>query len=71
MNRIRDTGYKACTAAENIAWGYRHPDQVVAGWTRSRDHRRNLLHREIREIGIATATGNGRQYWVMVLARNC
>ena len=45
---------------ENIAWGSGHyatPSETVAGWMQSAGHRRNILDRRFRHIGIGIAIG--------------
>ena len=41
---------------------------VMASWVTSKGHRKNLMHRKARDIGIGIARKNGRLYWAMVLA---
>lgn len=50
---------------ENIAGGQRSPEQVVAEWMASPDHRENILNPAFTEIGVGLATGTGRYgvYW--------
>lgn len=40
------------TAGENIAMGYRTPQQVVDGWMNSTGHRANILNSNFKEIGV-------------------
>ncbi|HWC25664.1 MAG TPA: CAP domain-containing protein, partial [Solirubrobacteraceae bacterium] len=45
---------------ENIAWGSGEratPQEIVRAWMRSPGHRRNILERRFRNIGIGVATG--------------
>ncbi|MDP9401440.1 MAG: CAP domain-containing protein, partial [Actinomycetota bacterium] len=45
---------------ENLAWGTgtaATPRQIVAGWMRSPGHRRNVLDRRFREVGLGIAAG--------------
>lgn len=62
--RARRAGFKFCSIAENIAKGQRSAAEVTNGWINSPGHRRNMLKREIREIGVIRQAGN---IWVMVL----
>lgn len=39
-------------AGENIAYGYRTPEQVVEGWMNSPRHRANILNGNFRKIGV-------------------
>jgi uncharacterized protein YkwD len=58
--RIRRYGYNWQLCAENIALGSGssgEPDSIMRGWMRSEGHRRNILNRKLREIGIGTHTG--------------
>lgn len=68
-HRIAAQGYRACLAAETIAWGQRSTEEVVHAWLNSPGHRRILLHQR------ATAYGAGfhptRRQWVVVVARPC
>ncbi len=54
-------GYRYYTTGENIAYGsgtYGNPNRIMNSWMKSRTHRRNILNRKFREIGIGTYTGN-------------
>ena len=68
-HRIAAQGFRACLAAENIAWGQRSADEVVRGWMGSPGHRKIILHPR------ASAYGAGyhpeRRQWVLVVARPC
>ena len=62
--RIRDCGY-TYGAGENIAYGYRTPQEVVTGWLNSDGHRRNIENANYKVLGVGAAVaGNGRVYWV-------
>lgn len=64
FDRMTAAGYRYRMAAENIAAGYRSPQQVVDGWMNSPGHRRNILNCGLTEIGIGYATGGGYGvYW--------
>lgn len=54
--RMRIAGY-ADPAAENIAEGYRTPQEVVAGWMNSPGHRRNILNCSYRASGVGYYDG--------------
>jgi uncharacterized protein YkwD len=46
---------------ENLAWGsgtYGSPRHVVRSWMKSSGHRRNILDRRFRELGIGVKTGS-------------
>ena len=62
--RIRDCGYEG-GAGENIAYGYRTPQEVFQGWLNSPGHRKNIENANYRVLGVGAAVGdNGRIYWV-------
>ncbi|WP_250032969.1 CAP domain-containing protein [Paractinoplanes maris] len=64
-------GYpKKDAAAENIAWGYRTPQQVVTGWMNSTGHRKNILNCANNAIGVGIAvTKSGAPYWTQDFGR--
>ena len=62
--RAKRQGYKFCLIAENIAKGQRSPEAVMQSWITSKGHRKNMLQRKAREIGVIRQAGN---IWVMVL----
>ena len=70
--RIWAAGYDWGAAAENLGAGYSNLDGAMAGWKASAGHRRNLLHPDVTEIGVAAvATPPGskhRTYWALILA---
>jgi uncharacterized protein YkwD len=58
--RIKDEGYRYRTAGENIAWGsgsLGSPANIMKGWMRSDGHRKNILNKGFREVGIGVAEG--------------
>jgi uncharacterized protein YkwD len=62
--RIKRTNYlhhaRGYGLGENIAWGsgaLATPARIVAAWMHSAGHRRNILDRSFREIGIGVALG--------------
>jgi uncharacterized protein YkwD len=64
LQRIRKASYlksaRAYSVGENLAWGTRElatPRQTVRNWMNSPPHRRNMLDRGFREIGIGIAIG--------------
>lgn len=71
QNRARRVGYRDCLIAENLAWGYPRPEQIIDGWMNSPGHRHNMLLARVDEFGIAIAQGAQGPYWVLVLARGC
>lgn len=51
---------RSWSLGENIAWGASDratPRKIVRSWMRSPGHRRNILDRRFRHIGIGVATG--------------
>ncbi|HWH43661.1 MAG TPA: CAP domain-containing protein [Thermoleophilaceae bacterium] len=65
VDRILNTNYVKATdpgwvLGENLAWGSGRtatPRQIVRGWMASPGHRRNILGRRYREVGIAVVRG--------------
>lgn len=62
--RAARKGYRACLIAENIAMGQQGAAEVMKSWIGSKGHRDNMLHRRMREIGVAHVKGD---IWVMVV----
>lgn len=69
--RAHNAGYSYRAVAENIAAGLPTPAEVVRGWMESPGHRANILHPEMREIGVGYVLLNEdggretyRHYWV-------
>ncbi len=64
VDRIRRTGYMSSArrwlVGENLAWGSgsrAEPGQIMQAWMNSPGHRKNILTRSFREIGIGVAKG--------------
>lgn len=71
--RAAAQGYRSCLTAENISFGWRDANSAMNDLMTSSDHRFNLLHSDMRDVGIGqvqTADGTG-PYWVQVFARPC
>jgi len=68
-NRAEAQGYTAEMVGENISRGPLSVDEVVDGWMRSTEHRRNLLHPRFTELGIGLAVGNRTALWVQSFGR--
>ena len=69
--RLRNAGYLAAAAAENIAAGQRTLAEAFAGWVESPPHRANLLLDGATRIGIAAMPASKsryRVYWALVVA---
>lgn len=69
--RARRAGYQNCLIAENLAWGYPKPEQIIEGWMQSPGHRHNMLHGRVKEFGIGIVQGDKGPIWVLVLASRC
>ncbi|SMY08741.1 CAP domain-containing protein [Flavimaricola marinus] len=69
--RVERTGFPTCLTAENLAWGYSDPAQVIAGWMRSDGHRRNIQLDRATSMGLGIAQGPQGPIWVLVFARSC
>ena len=70
--RLRDGGFDAAVASENIGGGYNNLAEAFAGWRRSREHNKNMLRPDVTLMGIARADASGSKYgtyWSLVLAR--
>jgi len=67
LKRVRRTGYDACYAAENIAWGQTSEAQVFVEWHESPGHRKNNLSKKADAYGL----GRDGKNWVTVFAADC
>ncbi len=69
--RMRQSGYPAQRAGENLAAGQESLDEVLHTWATSAKHCDNLMQAEYSEVGMACVAGPGRfqRYWVMNLGR--
>ncbi len=65
--RARRQGYRFCYISENIAEGQHDIPEVIQVWMDSPGHRKNILSKKVRSLGMARSAGNR---WVMVLARD-
>ncbi len=64
---MKDFGISYSYAGENIAMGYRTPQDVVTGWMNSSGHRRNILSKNFTEIGVGYAVNSkGTPYWTQM-----
>ena len=64
FDMIRSFGITYRSAGENIAKGYRSPQDVVNGWMNSSGHRANILNSSYTQIGVGyVADGN---YWTQM-----
>jgi uncharacterized protein YkwD len=64
--RVKHAGY-ACPAAENIAMGQLSEGEVMTGWMNSPGHRKNVLLRKAKEMGVARVENT----WVQVFGYGC
>ena len=71
QDRVRQMGYRDCLVAENLAWGYPDPNQIVQGWMTSPGHRSNMLLANARDFGVGIVDSDRGPIWVLVLARSC
>lgn len=58
--RLKRSGYDWETYGENIAWGsgsYSKPESIFKRWMKSPGHRKNVLEKSFREVGIGIAGG--------------
>jgi uncharacterized protein YkwD len=64
-------GYpKRDAAAENIAYGYKTPQQVVTAWMNSAGHRKNILNCASTAVGVGLVrTTSGTPYWTQNFGR--
>ncbi len=67
-DRVKSQGYTWCFVAENIAKGQRDLAQVMKGWTASKGHYRNMIHKKAAAFGLFQGPD---RIWVMVLAAPC
>nr|WP_278244311.1 CAP domain-containing protein [Caldisalinibacter kiritimatiensis] len=64
---MKDFGINYSYAGENIAMGYRTPEDVMKGWMNSPGHRRNILSPNFSQIGVGYAVNNqGTPYWTQM-----
>lgn len=64
--RVKATGYRFRTAAENIAKvGAPEVLRAATVWRDSAGHWQNILNRQVTEIGVGVAMAGGQVYWVM------
>ena len=64
---FEETGVVFARAAENLAAGQTAPEQAINGWMNSDGHRANIVHADLRQMGVAVfMTDAGRIYWVQM-----
>lgn len=72
VQRIRRAGYQPRNAAENIGLCACDAAEVVRLWMQSENHRRNILHPTVTEMGADTRidpVDPRRALWVQVFGR--
>lgn len=63
---LKELGISYRATGENIASGYRTPEQVMDGWMNSEGHRANILSSNFNKLGVGyIKTGSGT-YWVQL-----
>ena len=71
VDRIARAGYpRQSAAAENIAYGYATPADVMRGWMNSEGHRNNILNCSSRAIGVGLAYRGNTPYWTQDFGRS-
>jgi uncharacterized protein YkwD len=64
--RARAAGYSWRVIGENIAEGQLSVDDVMETWMQSPGHRRNILDRDFKELGVGLALGKSDGAWRVV-----
>lgn len=59
VTRAGDKGYKYCALAENLAKGQRNLREVMIGWVKSPGHLKNLINKDVTEVGFGAAFATG------------
>ncbi|GAA1760061.1 hypothetical protein GCM10009681_34060 [Luedemannella helvata] len=64
-DRMEAAGYDTSKGwGENIAQGYDTPEAVMAGWMKSKPHRKNILNCDFKALGVGIARAvDGTLYW--------
>lgn len=69
-DRLAAVSYRWQAAGENVAYGYRSPEEAVGGWMQSPSHRASILNSVFTEIGTGyVRDASGRPYYVQVFGR--
>lgn len=64
---LKEQGITYRGSGENIAWGQKSPEQVMAGWMNSDGHRANILNKNFKNIGVGYYQDErGVNYWVQL-----
>ncbi len=71
QSRLRKSGYRAQTGAENIGAGYHTLAEAFSGWRDSPGHKANMLLKGATHMGIAAVYVPNTKYkvfWALILA---
>jgi uncharacterized protein YkwD len=71
QQRLRKSGYRAQTGAENIGAGYHTLAEAFSGWRDSPGHKANMLLKGATQMGIAAVYVPNTKYkvfWALILA---
>jgi len=71
QQRLRQSGYRAQTGAENIGAGYHTLAEAFSGWRDSPGHKANMLLKGATHMGIASVYVPNTKYkvfWALILA---
>jgi uncharacterized protein YkwD len=62
--------FKYRNIGENLASGFRSPEQVVNAWMNSESHRANILNEKFEQLSVAITKGeDGKYRWVQIFYR--
>ena len=62
--RLKRFGYDWWASGENLAWGsgpLSAPDNRFEAWMKSPGHRKNILEKNFREVGVGVAIGDSKK----------
>ena len=63
---LKEMGISYQGAGENIAYGQRTPEEVVAAWMKSPGHKANIMNKQFTTIGIGYHTIGNTAYWAQL-----
>ena len=69
--RMRNSGFDASLAVENVSAGYHTLAEAFSGWRDSPPHRANMLNSGVTRMGIAavyTPKSKYKVFWALILA---
>lgn len=70
INRLQRVGYIYRAAAENTGRGFANGTRAVQWWMNSPGHKKNILMRQTREVGVGiamSAAPDSRLHWILVM----